>query len=568
MNERSAIKGHPSFFTDIAERKRFGEDAMKKIVKWAVVLAAILVLFTLGLSLLVRSYLSGERLKALLIPKIEDLTGRKVQLEEIRVSLFKGIVATGLHVKESDGREDFLKMERFVLSYRLLPLLKKELVIDKIEILSPSVTLRKEKGGGYNFSDISARHSQKSQGFSSPEPQGLPFSILSERLFIRDARLSYIDEEKETPDVSLTLDAEFKGSIGQDGKPRMEAGKIFLKEMKAILKEADLKVSGKVDMDANTIRGALQTSIGKESLDLSLTVKEYLSAPEITAHLRARSLDLQNLMGLAGGKKPPETAPQKKGKKAGVSKGEGPTLKLTASGQVAIDSARYQDYTIKNFRLEYRYAGGVIKLEPLGFQFLADGSFQADGSLGGNLRFAAEDIQKTLQGKADVTLGKGAIKQSPIFEAVAFLTGVSSLKNPSFHQGLFQCDIREEKLFIDGWIESPLFRFSPKGAVHFDQRLDLSAELKMSPELTRNLDRKLTAIKWLEDEKGWKVIPLRIKGTTEKPSVTLDEEVMKKQIGRTLTKGMEKLLQERTIGDSERTKKRRSTDFLKDLLKN
>jgi len=38
---------------------------------------------------------------------------------------FKGIVAKGLSVKERDGQKDFLKIGRFVLSYRLLPLLKK-----------------------------------------------------------------------------------------------------------------------------------------------------------------------------------------------------------------------------------------------------------------------------------------------------------------------------------------------------------------------------------------------------------------------------------------------------------
>jgi len=540
---------------------------MKKFLKFAIALAAILILLAMGLTLLVRSYLSSDKLKALLLPKVEELAGRKVQLGEIRVSLFKGIVATGLHVKERDGREDFLKMERFILSYRLLPLLKKELVIDKIEILSPSVTLRREKGEGYNFSDIAEKHSKKSQEPSPPEPRGLPLSILSDRLFIRDARLFYIDEEKEMPDVSLIFDAEFKGSIGKDGKPRIESGRISLKEMKAVLKGADLKASGKMDMDAIMIRATLQAAIGKESIDLAATVNNYLSAPEMTVNLRARSLDLQNLVGLAGEKKPATAAPQKKEKKAGVPKEEGMAMKLTASGQIAIDSARYQDYLIKNFRMDYRYAGGVMKIEPLGLQFLADGSFRADGSLDGNLWFAGEEVQKTLKGKGDVKIGKGSVKESPVFEAIAFLTGVSSLKHPSFDQGLFRFDIREEKVFIDGWIESPLFKLSPKGAAHFDKRLDLSTELKMSPELTRNLDRKLTAIKWLEDEKGWKVIPIRIKGTAEKPSVTLDEEVMRKQVGRTLTRGMERLLQEKTTEDSERTKKRKSTDFLRGLFK-
>jgi AsmA protein len=541
---------------------------MKKFLKIAIVLFAILILLAIGLTLLVRSYLSSDKLKAILLPKAEELTGRKVQLEEIQVSLFKGIVVKGLHVKERDGQEDFLKMGKFVLSYRLLPLLKKQLVINKIEILSPSVAIKKERGGKYNFSDISEKQSYKPQEPSPPEPQGLPFSILSDQLFIRDARLSYVDEEKEMPDVSLTLDAEFKGAIGQDGKPRMESGRISLKEMKVALKGNDIKTSGKIDMDANTIRADLLTTIGKESVNLSATVKDYLSAPDITANLRARSLDLQNLIVWGGDKKPPEATPKKREKKAGVPKEEGMAMKLKASGQIAIDSARYQDYTIKDFRMNYRYTKGVMKIEPLGLQFVADGSFQADGSLDGNLWFAGEELQKTLKGKADVKLGKGSIKQSPVFEAIAFLTGISSLKHPSFDQGLFQFEIREEKVFIDGWIASSLFKLSPKGVAHFDKRLDLPTELKISPGLTGSLDRKLTTIKWIEDEQGWKVIPLRIKGTAEKPSVTLDEEVLGKQLGRTLIKGVERLLQERTTEDSEKTKKRKSKDFLKELFKN
>ena len=51
------------------------------------------------------------------------MTGRKVNLDEINVSLFKGIVAKGLSIKERDGQRDFLKAGEFILSYHLLPIL-------------------------------------------------------------------------------------------------------------------------------------------------------------------------------------------------------------------------------------------------------------------------------------------------------------------------------------------------------------------------------------------------------------------------------------------------------------
>jgi AsmA protein len=139
--------------------------------------------------------------------------------------------------------------------------------------------------------------------------------------------------------------------------------------------------------------------------------------------------------------------------------------------------------------------------------------------------------------------------------------------NPGFDEGLFNFDVREEKVFLDGWIRSPLFKVSPKGVVDFEKRLDIPTELKLSPSLTGNLKGKLAAIKFLEDEQGWKVIPLRIKGTTEKPSVNLDEEALGKQLGRGLTKEIEKRLFERTPKESGKpSKKTKSKDVLKELL--
>jgi uncharacterized protein involved in outer membrane biogenesis len=166
---------------------------------------------------------------------VEAATGRKVNLDDIRVSLFKGIVAKGLSVKERDGQKDFIKVGEFILSYELLPLLKKQVVLSKIEVASPSISVKKDKEGRYNFSDIiekQAKEPQKPKKPSPPAKEGLPVSIVADRLFIQNAQFTFIDEEKAMPDVSVALDAEFKGSIGEDGTPTMAFGRISLKEIK------------------------------------------------------------------------------------------------------------------------------------------------------------------------------------------------------------------------------------------------------------------------------------------------------------------------------------------------
>ena len=550
---------------------------MKKVAKIGMIVLGIIVILIIALSIFIKSFLSSDRLKGMILPQAEAVTGRKVNLDEIHVSLFKGIVAKGLSVKERDGQRDFIKVGEFILSYELLPLLKKQVVLSKIEVASPSISVKKGKEGRYNFSDIiekQAKEPQKPKKPSPPEKGGLPVSIVADRLFIQNAQFTFIDEEKALPDISVALDAEFKGSVGQDGTPKMEFGRISLKEMKAKLKEMVVKVSGKIDMDPKTVKANLQTVIGEENMDISATVKDYLSAPDAVANIHAKTLNLKKLAALGSGKKEPEGVPKKeeirKKEEKKPEKGESDLMKkLKASGQIVVDTAKYEDHTIKDFRLNYQYAKGVVKVEPMGLQFSAGGSFTADGSLNGNLQFAAEEasaIQKSLKGKAVVKLGKGAVKESQIFDAIALLTGIPDLKSPGFDQGLFNFDIKEEKINLDGFISSNLFKMTPKGVMDFDKKLDIAAELKISPALTQGSGRGLAALKFIEDDQGWKTIPLKIRGTTDKPKVGLDEEALKRQLGPSLKKGLEKLLQGTTEESGKPSQKTKPGDVLKELF--
>jgi len=551
--------------------------AMKKVAKIGMIVLGIIVILIIALSIFIKSFLTSDRLKGMILPQAEAVTGRKVNLDEIHVSLFKGIVAKGLSVKERDGQKDFIKVGEFILSYKLLPLLKKQVVLSKIEVASPSISVKKDKEGRYNFSDIiekQAKEPQKPKKPSPPEKEGLPVSIVADRLFIQNAQFTFIDEEKALPDISAALDAEFKGSVGQDGTPKMEFGRISLKEMKARLKEMVVKVSGKIDMDPKTVKANLQTVIGEENMDISATVKDYLSAPDAVANIHAKTLNLKKLAALGSGKKEPEGVPKKeevrKKEEKKPEKGESDLMKkLKAAGQIVVDTAKYEDHTIKDFRLNYQYAKGVLKVDPMGLQFSAGGSFTADGSLNGNLQFAVEEasaIQKSLKGKAVVKLGKGAVKESQIFDAIALLTGISALKNPAFDDGLFNFDIREQKIYLDGFINSSLFKIVPKGVMDFEKRLNIPTELKISPTLSKSLGKTIASIKFIDDEQGWKTIPLKIKGTADQPKVNLDEEALARQLGPVLKRGIEKLLEEKTQEGRKDPSKKKGKDILQEIF--
>ncbi len=153
---------------------------MKKKILWTGgILVAVLLVVFIGLSIAVKNYLKSDTLKALIIPKVEEFTGRKAGVDRIDVSLFRGIAVKGIRLMEQDGKQEFVNVGEFVLEYRLFPLLKKRLVIKRIDLVSPSVRLVREKNGRFNFADITERskEAQKQPTPGAAEEKGLPLSV-------------------------------------------------------------------------------------------------------------------------------------------------------------------------------------------------------------------------------------------------------------------------------------------------------------------------------------------------------------------------------------------------------
>jgi AsmA protein len=100
------------------------------------------------------SYLTDERVRALVSGAAEKSINRKVSFGEIKISLFKGIVVKDFVIMEKDSEASFIKTKDFILKYQLLPLLAKRLVIDELSIVDPEILIKKNPEGSYNFSDV------------------------------------------------------------------------------------------------------------------------------------------------------------------------------------------------------------------------------------------------------------------------------------------------------------------------------------------------------------------------------------------------------------------------------
>lgn len=169
---------------------------MKRWMKIVAVLAVLLAALVIALLVLAKVLITPERVKATLLPLAEEKLHRKIDLGEIRASLFSGIEIHGLRVYEQDGVEVFLSTDLARLRYQLLPLLAMKVVVDEVRLEKPSIRIVRFHDGQYNFSDLTET-SGKTAGSTSASQgdaeDGTAISLLVSQVAVEDGQLVFFD---------------------------------------------------------------------------------------------------------------------------------------------------------------------------------------------------------------------------------------------------------------------------------------------------------------------------------------------------------------------------------------
>ncbi len=542
----------------------------------------IVVILLLGFSIFVKSYLSGERLKALVIPRLEALTGRTVTIDKIDIAVFKGVVIKGLDIKERGSNQDFVRMQEFTLYYSLLPLLRKQLVINKLEITSPYIAIKREKSGAYNFTDIPGRSAEAAKGKKPEEKGGVPFTLAADRIHISDGTIKFTDDQKKIPDVTADIsDMVLKASIAGG---LAVTGHADLRSLTAAPGGVRTNTSGKIEVAESTIKVALNTVVGKDSVSTTGIIRNYQEAPDIRLNFSSKQLDLDRLI-------PQERARPVALQESG--KGGIPGLPaeirgyriyrvaqtkktaLRASGQVSIGTAYYGGYTIKDFMMGYRYKDDVMVLAPVQMNLAGGDKVNAAGVAKGNMNFryapgsadAVRAIKSTLTGKGMVDLNKVEVKSSNITRTLALFTGIDDLRSPNFDRAHFDFTIRGMKIYLQGTMNSRQLRLNPAGDVGFDKRLNILTDMSLSPLLAAKLSGNAKFAGFLKSKEGWSVIPLKIGGTLDKPAVGLNTAGLGKQFQKGLQGEIEKRLFKGLAPQKEESGKQQQGKGPGDLLR-
>jgi len=342
---------------------------MKKLLIAAV---SLIVIIAIALTVVIKIYVTPENVKAYIIPLAEQSLNRKVIVGSIDINLLKGIGLKEFTIKESDRETDFVKCREFVLKFQLLPLLTKQVIIDELKVVSPSVRIQRDKKGKYNFEDIGKKdlRNEKVEVEGGGIEKGLPISMLVNKISITDAKFSFADFMKKFPDIKSTgeVDISIKSA---DGSELVTEGSIKINIDEAVLRKpekhiqnisANLNYAVTVNLQSEElIVNKADVELQKITASLKGTVRKFRSAPELDISVNVpetKTAHIQDLAALFAELKD-----------------------ITLSGAVAAD-LKVQGM-IQN--LESMNAKGSIALEKIGIAYdkinvLLDGSMKVDGN--------------------------------------------------------------------------------------------------------------------------------------------------------------------------------------------
>ncbi len=168
----------------------------KKVLGFGLIL---LVTFAISLYIFTSIYFTSERLKKIIIPRIETVIGRKVKIQEIKLRLFKGIEITKFVVQERSGSpaQKFVSCDKLILKYHFWPLLMRRIEIGSLILEKPYINVLKDQKGEFNFSDILKKFQSQRATSSKKHPKAPSktetLALLISQIKIEDGEVYYKD---------------------------------------------------------------------------------------------------------------------------------------------------------------------------------------------------------------------------------------------------------------------------------------------------------------------------------------------------------------------------------------
>jgi len=186
---------------------------MKKFKKILLILFLILLFIFVGGIIALRIAFPPAKVKAILISKMSDALHRQVEIKSISIGL------TGLKVKSfkvsekpSFDKGTFVDAGQFLVRPKLLPLLKKQISISEVSLISPKINIIRNVDGSFNFSDLMVKKiaevkketkSEKAEKSAPVKVNPIVFSFLVSKASISGGEVKFIDKTPQRLSADL-----------------------------------------------------------------------------------------------------------------------------------------------------------------------------------------------------------------------------------------------------------------------------------------------------------------------------------------------------------------------------
>jgi AsmA protein len=512
-------------------------------------------------------------------PLIEDALNRKVQLQDIRLTIWPRIGARVAGVTVLDdpafGSSPFTSLTSLNVGVKLMPLLSGKVEVEEMTLRDPVITVIKNKSGVLNVSTIGRTGVALPKTPSRapiPSTEG-PLKILAllavDRVSITGGKLNYRDLSAAKPTEYILQDMEILlQSVRLGQSPKLHVGMLVqplnlpvrldgtfgpLKESTDIdeinlhlaLGKTDFTITGKtVGRNASLNIGAPVINTANLPVALPLQKPAEVKNLQIAAEVQGQDVLLQNFSFqlfdgqvtaegrvTSGSETPPFT-----GKITLQGMQLGPALNALATTQVSISGT----------------AGADLGVQGRGLSM--------------------PDLTKSLEGTGHVAVKDGKIEGVNLLqEAISILkiAGISldNAKATAFSVietdlAIKQGTVHVQRLLMD----SHDFQATGGGTIGFDQTLNLTVNLNLSQDLSQKIGRSSPAVK-LAMKEGRLSLPLMITGTAQAPSYGLDMKGLTEKVQEQVQKKVEEAVGGLLKGTIKpKDLKHQGQDLLKGLL--
>ena len=271
---------------------------MKKLFKILIIFFLITgVLFASGL-LLLRKLLPPEKVKERIAQEVSARFNREIELGKIQIGLLKGIVVEDFAFSEFPNFKNgtFVESKQFSLKFQILPLLKKKVIIDQIELKDPKIRIvRNGDGKTFNFSDLVKPSPAPTPSPTPSKDESSPLAITVSKAVISNGKVEFID--KSAQKMKLVI-SPIHLNITGTGLTKPMAVKLSF-NLDSFLLGKDLRgkleVSSVVDLPKETVQ--IESHLWAMDL-LTLQVKgkvESFKKPKLDLDVKIPKVDLKAL---------------------------------------------------------------------------------------------------------------------------------------------------------------------------------------------------------------------------------------------------------------------------------